>query len=75
MANDRILLTYVAADLLFVISGALLIIFALNTKVEATETPTLENIARDLLLNTCPLNGRKRCVLPIRVRLTRKQLR
>jgi hypothetical protein len=57
MANDRILLTYVAADLLFVISGGLLIIFALTTKVEAREVPTLDNVARDLLLDTCPLNG------------------
>lgn len=58
MANDRILLTYVAADLLFVVTGVLLLVFALDTKVEANEVPTLSNIARDLLLDTCPLSGK-----------------
>lgn len=57
MANDRILLAYVAADLLFVISGGLLLIFALTTRVETSETPTLSNVARDLVLSTCPLNA------------------
>lgn len=57
MANDRILLTYVAADLLFVVTGVLLLVFSLDTKVEANELPTLSNIARDLLLDTCPLNA------------------
>ena len=57
MANDKILLTYVAADLLFVISGGLLLIFALTTRVEANEIPTLGSVARDLVLATCPLNG------------------
>ena len=55
--RDKILLTYIITDLLFVASGGLLIIFALVTKSEITSTPTLDNVARDLLFNICPLNG------------------
>lgn len=57
MANDKILLTYVAADLLFVVSGGLLLIFALTSRTESNEVATLDNVARDILLNTCPLNA------------------
>ena len=57
MANDRIFLTFVMVDILFVIAGGLLLIFALTTQDEITETPTLSNVARDLVLAQCPLNG------------------
>jgi hypothetical protein len=57
MARDNILLTYITVDLLFVISGGLLIIFALMTEGEAKSVPTLDTVARDLLLFRCPLNG------------------
>jgi len=50
-------MTYVIADILFVAAGGLLIIFALTTKTHLTETPTIDNVAKDLLLNTCPLNA------------------
>jgi hypothetical protein len=56
--RDNILLTYVLTDILFVVCGGLLIIFALTTQAEIGEMPTLSNVARDLLLNTCPLKGR-----------------
>jgi len=55
--RDNILLTYVLMDILFVVCGGLLIIFALTTQAEIGETPTLSNVARDLLLNTCPLQA------------------
>ena len=55
--RDNILLTYVVMDILFVVCGGLLILFALTTQAEIGETPTLSNVARDLLLNTCPLQG------------------
>ena len=55
--KDRIFLTYVLVDLLFVACGGVLLVFALVTKAEITQTPTLDNIAHDLLLNMCPLNG------------------
>jgi fructose-specific phosphotransferase system IIC component len=57
MARDNLLLSYIIIDLLFVVSGGLLIIFALMTEQEAKATPTLNTVARDLLLFRCPLNG------------------
>jgi hypothetical protein len=55
--QDKILATYVLMDLLFVVCGGLLLIFALVTKSELTQTPTIQNVATDLLLNECPLTG------------------
>jgi hypothetical protein len=55
--RDNILLTYVLVDILFAVGGGLLLIFALVTKGEITQTPTLDNVATDLLLNMCPLTG------------------
>jgi len=50
-------MAYVLVDLAFVLSGGLLIIFALVTKSETTATPTLDNVARDLFFSMCPLNA------------------
>lgn len=58
MANDKILLTYIGADLLFVASGALLLVFALTQQVQDQETATLDNVAVNLLFSTCPLSGK-----------------
>jgi len=55
--RDNILMTYIVMDLLFVAAGGLLIIFSLVVKAEITSTPTLDNVARDLLFNMCPLNA------------------
>jgi len=55
--RDNILMTYIIMDLLFVGAGGLLIIFALVVKSEVTSTPTLDNVARDLFFNMCPLNA------------------
>jgi hypothetical protein len=55
--NDKILLTYMGIDVLFVITGGLLIIFALTTKNNLSQTLTADNVATDLLLAMCPLNG------------------
>ncbi|TVY39304.1 hypothetical protein LSUB1_G003614 [Lachnellula subtilissima] len=57
MARDSILLSYIVVDILFVLSGGLLIGFALITETEAKSVPTINTIARDLLLNRCPLNA------------------
>ena len=58
MARDNILLAYVAVDVLFVVTGALLIIFAINTQVEIAKPFTKDNVVKDLLLEMCPLNGK-----------------
>jgi hypothetical protein len=55
--HDKILTTYVLVDLLFALCGGLLLGFALVTKSEITQTPTVQNVATDLLLNMCPLTG------------------
>ncbi|PVH86748.1 tetraspanin [Cadophora sp. DSE1049] len=57
MARDSILLTYMAMDAAFVISGGLLIIFALVTKAEIASGPSADKVARDLLFDMCPLNA------------------
>jgi hypothetical protein len=56
--RDNILTTYVIVDLLFVVCGGLMLTFALITKSEINQTPTLSNVATDLLLSMCPLTGR-----------------
>lgn len=58
--RDNILITYIVADILFVVSGGLLIIFALTTEAETSQTPTIKTVARNLLLNMCPLSGQYR---------------
>lgn len=55
--RDKILTTYVVVDLLFAACGGLLLVFALITKSEVNQTPTLQNVATDLLLNMCPLTA------------------
>ncbi|KAL3422311.1 tetraspanin [Phlyctema vagabunda] len=55
--RDNILLTYIAMDILFVVCGGLLLIFSLTTQAQITATPRLDNIARNLLLDVCPLKG------------------
>ncbi|KAH8684855.1 hypothetical protein BGZ60DRAFT_175351 [Tricladium varicosporioides] len=57
MARDNILLGYVIMDILFVVSGGLLIIFALTTQAETREVFTKATVVRDLLLMMCPLNA------------------
>lgn len=54
MARDNILLAYVAADILFVTAGGLLIIFALMIESQASNEPTIKNVSRNLLLLVCP---------------------
>ncbi|EHK97675.1 hypothetical protein M7I_6560 [Glarea lozoyensis 74030] len=56
MARDNILLTYVVVDVLFVVTGALLIIFSINTQIEIAKPFTKDNVVKDLLLGMCPLN-------------------
>lgn len=38
-------------------SGGLLIIFALTTEAQVGQDFTVKNVARNLLLNMCPLKG------------------
>jgi hypothetical protein len=55
--RDNIFLAYVLADIVFVASGGLLIFFALMTEAEVAKAPTVQTVARNLLLQQCPLTG------------------
>ncbi|KAG9248065.1 tetraspanin [Calycina marina] len=54
MARDNVLLAYIASDLLFVAAGGLLIIFALIIESYDSQTMTVSNVARNLILGLCP---------------------
>jgi len=54
---NKILVTFILADFLFLITGGLLIGFALVTHNEIASTPTKANVARNLILDVCPLKG------------------
>ncbi|KAI1000142.1 hypothetical protein K3495_g8055 [Podosphaera aphanis] len=54
--KNGVLISYVALDVLFVTSGIVMLVFALSTKSELSRQPDLETVARQLILNTCPLN-------------------
>ncbi|KIM97411.1 hypothetical protein OIDMADRAFT_204152 [Oidiodendron maius Zn] len=52
--KDKVLLTYAAMNILFLVSGVLLLIFALTTKSNIGSTPNLNTIARNLVLGETP---------------------
>lgn len=60
--RDNVLLTFVGVDILFVVAGALLLVFGLMMQDDISQTPTLETAARNLLLLQCPLSGRPRTI-------------
>jgi len=55
--RDNVLLTFVGVDILFVVAGALLLVFGLMMQDDISQTPTLETAARNLLLLQCPLSA------------------
>jgi hypothetical protein len=56
MAN-RVLIAFLAVDMLFVLAAALLIAFPMIMKEQRKRTPTQETVAENLLLDRCPLTG------------------
>jgi len=54
---DKIYMTFVIADLLFLASGGVIMAFAFITEAEMVRVPTVTTIARNLLLQKCPLNA------------------
>ena len=56
MAN-KVLLTFILADLLFLASGGVLIGFALTSEAQQNSSPTAANVARNLILVACPFKG------------------
>lgn len=57
MLLDRIFITFLGTEAVFLASGALLLIFALTTQAQEARPFTVENVARDLLLGECPIKG------------------
>jgi hypothetical protein len=55
--KDKVLLTYAVANILFLVSGVLLLVFALTTKSNINSTPNLNTIARNLVLGETPGTG------------------
>jgi hypothetical protein len=56
MAN-RVLLAFLAFDMLFLLAAALLIAFPMIMKDRMNRAPTQETVAENLLLERCPLTG------------------
>lgn len=54
---DKILITFIASDFLFLLTGALLIGFSLITRNDVTQATTLSNVTTNLLLDPLPLTG------------------
>lgn len=59
MARDNVLLAFVIMDILFVVSGGLLLVFALMMENDEKSTPTITTVATNLLLLQCPLQGKQ----------------
>jgi hypothetical protein len=54
---DRVLLTFIFSDFLFLLTGGLLIGFSVFTQNQSSQAPTLNNVTTNLLLDRCPLTG------------------
>ncbi|RKF56825.1 putative tetraspanin [Golovinomyces cichoracearum] len=52
--KDRVLLMFIIFDFLFLGTGLLILLSALITRADLTESPNLDNVARNLILRTCP---------------------
>jgi hypothetical protein len=63
--QDNILVSYAVVNLLFLISGVLLLVFALTSHSNINSTPTLSSAARDVVLKEGPGTGQS---TPLRVR-------
>jgi hypothetical protein len=54
---NKLMLTYLAVEFLFLISGGLLLGFSLVSEQQERGTKTVSNVAYDILLSQCPLTG------------------
>jgi hypothetical protein len=50
-------MTFALAELVFLLSGVLLVVFALVSKADINATPTLSNVSRHLVLSLGPGTG------------------
>jgi len=54
---DKVLSTFILSDLLFLLTGALLVGFSVIGQNEAAQDPTLSNVTTNLLLGLLPFTG------------------
>lgn len=57
MAANKLMLSYMGFALLFALGGGLLMGFSISAESLIRSTPTVKNVAQDLLLGECPLTG------------------
>jgi hypothetical protein len=57
MPMDKIFVTFLGVEVSFIVTGTIMLIFALNTQAAESQPFTVENVARDLLLQECPIRG------------------
>jgi hypothetical protein len=57
---NKLMLTYLGVEFLFLISGGLLLGFSLVSEQQERGTKTVSNVAYDILLGQCPLTGMRR---------------
>lgn len=53
----KLMMIFLGMDLLFAGGGGLLLGFALSSEQRMRESPTVDNVAQNLLLGQCPLTG------------------
>jgi len=54
---NKLMLTFLAVEFLFLSSGGLLLGFCLVSEQQERGVKTVSNVAYDILLNECPLTG------------------
>jgi hypothetical protein len=64
--RDKVLLSLVIFDVLFLVAGGLMIAGALKAKNDYQQPSTLSTVASNLLLMRCPLTGELAHALPFR---------
>ena len=53
----KLMMIFVGFDLIFAICGGLIVGFSLMAEQNMRATPTVNNVAQNLLLDQCPLTG------------------
>lgn len=57
MMVNKVRITFLAAEVLFLCSGGLLIAFPIMMNAIRMQNPDIETIARNLVLDRCPMTG------------------
>jgi hypothetical protein len=55
---NKLMLSFIAVDFLFLACGALILGFSLIAEQQERATPTVKNVAYNIILTECPLTGK-----------------